>query len=480
MKDKEICKWNKIRQIEVPFLSAVIAAFAVLCSCFCITVNQFSMKETYSQETQYEGISPPLKAETIFHQQININGKIDELSFQINGIEEASGNIKILIKHTEGSFVNTFPLNEIEKSTQIISIKLSPQITGPVDLYISGQDIKDQVVFKTRSETLLGCWDMNGTPLNGNLLMAIKVAVIPRYSYLRISLLIIMSIAFLYLMYIYKFPEMQREKKLYWIAVVFVFCSNCICYPSRTLLAEPRWEVLTNFIHQTWVRELYDSFFLDDAGYWPLLPRLISIIVCKFKPAFKYAGVIFSLICLFSIVVLTTEFAKTKYKKFLFTEARFMLVLLMGATCYLDISSMLYLFNLGYLGILIIILAFMNDLNALSPFKQTLLILITVLFTSSKPQYIGLIPLMGLVLILKRRQIGTAKTHYCLICCIGPFLQILYLISKVTEDSCIGKSPGVLQSIFETFYTYVQSFLYFFKPFEKYPPPRTGYFLIFL
>lgn len=417
-----------------------------------------------------------MRTETIFHQEININGKVDELNFQVNANEESSGNIKILIKHGKGNLVKTFSLDEIQTNKQIISVKLSSKITGPIDLYIYGQNINGQIVFKTRSETLLGRWDMNGVPLNGNLLATIKTTIIPRYSYLRIGLLLIMLTVFLYLIHIYKFPEDEREKKLYGIAVVLIFCSICICCPSRTLLAEPRWEVLTNFLHQTWVRKIRDSFFLDDAGYWPLLPRLISIAICKFRPALSYAGIIFSLICLFSIVSLTTEFAKSKYQKFLFTEARFMLVLLMGATCYLDIPSMLYLFNLGYLGILIIILAFMNDLDTLSPFKRRLLFLITILFTSSKPQYIGLIPLMALILILKRKQIGVGKTHYCLTCCIGPFLQIFYLISKVAEDSCIGKNPGFLQSIFETFYTYIQSFLYFFKHFEKYPPPNGLFF----
>lgn len=182
----------------------------------------------------------------------------------------------------------------------------------------------------------------------------------------------------------------------------------------------------------------------------------------------KYIGGIYAFICLSTIAGLMAEIVKNKYDKFLFLEARFIFSLFMGATCYLDLLQMLLLHNIAYLGIFIIVFAFMNNLESISYFKRIWLYFFTFLFTSSKPQYIGLIPLIFLVIVIKRKQLEKETKRYCYICCMGPFLQVLYLLSGLAEDRYSGKRPwGFFHIIFETCYTYLQSFLYVFEDYNK-------------
>ena len=185
---------NKIyEKLKAPFTYTIIAAFAIFCSCLCITVSQFAIKETYSEKTEHVGVSPQLDSETIIHQEINVRGNITELELKTEGISEGDhGNIKILLKHSKGNWTENFSLDSILKNGQNISIKLPSNIVGPIDVYVSGVDLVNPVVLKTRSENLLGQYDINGTIYSGNVLMTVKTTVIPRYIYLRISLLIIM------------------------------------------------------------------------------------------------------------------------------------------------------------------------------------------------------------------------------------------------------------------------------------------------
>lgn len=444
--------------MKEPFTYTIIAAFAILCSCFCITVNQYAIRETYSEKTENMGVSPFLESGTIIHQEINVNGEITELELMTEGISEGdNGSIKVLLKHPKGSWSEYFLFDEIFKKGQRISIKLPSGIVGPLDVYISGSNHVKPIVLKTRSEKLLGQYDINGAIQNGNLLVTVKTAVIPRYTYLRICLLVFMLLVFGFHIFMYRFSENKREKGLYWLAVVYIFCTISIRYPISTLLAEPYWETLTNFSHQTLVRGIRGSFFLDDVGYWPLLPRLISYVIIFLFYQKKYIGIFYGIICLSIIVGLTAEFVKATYSRYLFLEARFIISLFIGVTRYLDISQMLLLHNIAYMGIFVIIFVFLNDLDVMPSYMRGGgVFFITFLFTCSKPQYIGLIPLMLLLIATKWNQIGTRKLQYCLICCIGPFLQILYLLSGLAEDSHPGKRVGGLfHNVFETYYTYI-------------------------
>ena len=369
---KNIIILNKIyEKLKAPFTYTIIAAFAIFCSCLCITVSQFAIKETYSEKTEHVGVSPQLDSETIIHQEINVRGNITELELKTEGISEGDhGNIKILLKHSKGNWTENFSLDSILKNGQNISIKLPSNIVGPIDVYVSGVDLVNPVVLKTRSENLLGQYDINGTIYSGNVLMTVKTTVIPRYTYLRISLLIIMLFILAFHISMYRFSENTREKGLYWIALAYIFCTICIRCPVSTLLAEPCMETFANFIHQTFTRGIRGSLFLDDAGYWPLLPRLISFIIVFLLCQKQYIGILYGLICLGLMVGLTAEFTKVKYKKYLFSEARFLISLFMGATCYLEIREMLFLHNIAYMGIFIIIFAFLNDLDVMSSYMR--------------------------------------------------------------------------------------------------------------
>lgn len=193
----ELNNFKIFEKLKEPFTYTIIAAFAVLCSCFCITFSQFAVKEIYSGKTENIGVSSVLNSETIIHQEINVNGTVTELELQTDKISEGdNGSIEILLKHPNGRILKSFSLNEIFKNKQKILLKLPSHIVGPLDLYVSGTDIVTPVVFNTRSEKLLGQYDINGIVQPGNIYVVVKTSVIPRYTYLRICLLIVMSITF--------------------------------------------------------------------------------------------------------------------------------------------------------------------------------------------------------------------------------------------------------------------------------------------
>lgn len=258
-------------KLQSPFTYTVITAFAIFCACLCITINQFIIKETYSDKTANAENSPIMDCGTIIHQEININGYITELGLQTEGISEGDkGNIEILLKHPKGSILKSFSLGEIFNNDQNILVKFSPNMVGPIDMYISGEDIINPITLKTRSEKLLGKYDVNGIVHNGNLAVVIKTAIIPRYSYLRICLLVVMLITLGY--HIYCSSKLQQGKGLYWISLIYILCTICIRYPGATLLAEPCWETLTNFSHQTLIRGGVIAFFLMMQGIGHYFP----------------------------------------------------------------------------------------------------------------------------------------------------------------------------------------------------------------
>ena len=81
-------------------------------------------------------------------------------------------------------------------------------------------------------------------------------------------------------------------------------------------------------------------------------------------------GIFYGIICLSIIVGLTAEFVKAKYSRYLFLEARFIISLFIGVTRYLEISQMLLLHNIAYMGIFVIIFVFLNDLDVMPSYMR--------------------------------------------------------------------------------------------------------------
>ncbi|MEH2930802.1 hypothetical protein VSQ48_12980 [Candidatus Ventrimonas sp. KK005] len=286
-------------------------------------------------------------------------------------------------------------------------------------------------------------------------------------------LLIIMLILSLRITHLFRkhSDNTKLEKQLFWLGAIFILCVFCIRYPELSWQAEPEWETFTNLIHQTFKRgSLKNSILLDDAGYWPFCIRIIAFFAIKFFPV-QYIAIILQMFSTICAAMVCMMFVKKDYNTYFTTAERFIVCLFLGGTTFLAWFQVLQFHNFGYLASLFILMCYMANMDDWKKSKLVIVSVITIFWTISKAYYIGLIPIVIFVLLISRKNLSFPKKFYLYCSIIGPICSLTYILLGISENSTIKPKIEISSAILGAIYDYLQSYLYFGKPFNN-----NGYF----
>lgn len=195
---------------------------------------------------------------------------------------------------------------------------------------------------------------------------------------------------------------------------------------NSTIFFQPHgWEATSNFMHNSVNQSWWRCLHIPDAGYLPLIQRLISIFVFNFLNITPYAGIyVLQISASFLTGIIISFFAKKQFSNVLDIQYRWVLsVILMISLIGLDTQ----IFNSFIVyGVYIFFLYFLVDSSAWSKGEYFIICAWVFMQCLSKGVNVTLFPFCFLCLLLFYKNYSKRDKIFLISCGSGAMLQLIY------------------------------------------------------
>lgn len=209
-------------------------------------------------------------------------------------------------------------------------------------------------------------------------------------------------------------------------SVLTVFFMAVIYLVNSSVYLEPTYaEAVTNFLRFAREEKLTANLLIADAGYLPLLPRLIMLFYVKLLRVPASAALYFmqGTACLLCSMV-WAFFVLPPFKGLMRFPNRILWCMLVMMTCFCE--ETLFFTNHAYWGIYLLLLLLVADLEAFSRWIYAGLLGAAALVCLSKGTYAVMLPLMLFYLLLFWKSIGRRARLFAFVTGAASLLQLLY------------------------------------------------------
>lgn len=209
-------------------------------------------------------------------------------------------------------------------------------------------------------------------------------------------------------------------------SVLTVFFMAVIYLVNSSVYLEPTYaEAVTNFLRFAREEKLTANLLIADAGYLPLLPRLIMLFYVKLLRVPASAALYFmqGTACLLCSMV-WAFFVLPPFKGLMRFPNRILWCMLVMMTCFCE--ETLFFTNHAYWGIYLLLLLLVADLEAFSRWIYAGLLGAASLVCLSKGTYAVMLPLMLFYLLLFWKSIGRRARLFAFVTGAASLLQLLY------------------------------------------------------
>lgn len=209
-------------------------------------------------------------------------------------------------------------------------------------------------------------------------------------------------------------------------SVLTVFFMAVIYLVNSSVYLEPTYaEAVTNFLRFAREEKLTANLLIADAGYLPLLPRLIMLFYVKLLRVPASAALYFmqGTACLLCSMV-WAFFVLPPFKGLMRFPNRILWCMLVMMTCFCE--ETLFFTNHAYWGIYLLLLLLVADLEAFSRWVYAGLLGAAALVCLSKGTYAVMLPLMLFYLLLFWKSIGRRARLFAFVTGAASLLQLLY------------------------------------------------------
>ncbi len=209
-------------------------------------------------------------------------------------------------------------------------------------------------------------------------------------------------------------------------SVLTVFFMAVIYLVDSSVYLEPTYaEAVTNFLRFAREEKLTANLLIADAGYLPLLPRLITLFYVKLLRVPASAALYFmqGTACLLCSMV-WAFFVLSPFKGLMRFPNRILWCMLVMMTCFCE--ETLFFTNHAYWGIYLLLLLLVADLEAFSRWVYAGLLGAAALVCLSKGTYAVMLPLMLFYLLLFWKSIGRRARLLAFVTGAASLMQLLY------------------------------------------------------
>ena len=338
---------------------------------------------------------------------------------------------------------------------------------GKARLIIEGVDgTPGNAVTVYKSEDVsLGKMVVNNQNTGKGILQRIEYKEANNFTMIQIILTIFV---FFLLLYIDRLMERKKDKKLFFITIVLMYCLITIKAPTVTIFTEPFAEIVTNYFVNVTTMSTLRNLFSMDAGYLVFYLRLITLLVVKgLRVSPKLSIILMQNFAMVLMLSINSAFILNKYKKYGNIFFRFVVSLVLGSFSIFPFFETHVFVDLPYFNFIAIILISLLDFESLSKKKFIMLMILVPILCFSKSYFLVFFPISILVFIVFWKKISKRQKIYLFVLALSALIQIIYMhfykaywggLSPDTNSiSFIGKVNNV-------FYSIVQNLIYLFYP----------------
>jgi hypothetical protein len=456
--------------IKKKSLIFLIFIITILIPCYSFIFFNMRINET-PQIIDSEPIGEIIKG-TKMYQEIEIRGNLKKYGIKFGTyIRKNSGKIKIYLKQN-----NTIKSEEIvDMSTikneefKILRLNFSKLKKGKAILGIEGIDGKNgsSVTLYGTSDVSLGTLYKDGKVLNKGLIQYTEFYNFDEIIGIQIIFLCLAMFSF-FLLYKFSKEENKNNLKIYFSVVAVIFFVINVKVPTFSFYSEPFAETATNFFDNGFKINILRSIFIQDAGYWPLFQRVVSLVVIKL---FGFLGPVITIFLMqnFAIIIISlivSCFSLNIYRKYGDLWFRFVISILLGTLkigTYIDTHAFI---NFSYYGIVGLILIVLLDFDKLTKKTYFILIGLTVFLTISKSHFIVLLPIVFLILIVLWKRLSKRYKLFLSVVGICNLLQLIFMIGhfKIWNGNVDNRSLTLFEKLNIAIHQVIEQFIFIFYP----------------
>lgn len=286
------------------------------------------------------------------------------------------------------------------------------------------------------------------------------------YSGTEWTLLFLFLFTCLYILICFKIMNIKSSTVNYYflISIMLIIIITIYRFPSLTIWNQPWAEAATNFYmgasNNGWITNLKQL----DAGYLPLLTRLITLVVVKVFHAGIYFPIITQSIAVFFIAIFASSISLRYFKGLISSDfLRFIVGLVLGLGLFHDYE--LYTFiNFSYLGVIPCLFIMFLNIEKVGKFKFVVLNIFFFLVLSSKAYFIVFAPFYGVILIYNLMKKNHKSSIFYLTSCISMLMQLIVVITNRSTWTAQSESvdKGILDMAIQGSVLYIKNLYHIF------------------
>lgn len=255
----------------------------------------------------------------------------------------------------------------------------------------------------------------------------------------------------------------EKGKCLTAFGIMTVLFMVVIYLLDSSIYLEPTYaEAVTNFLQNARERKLVDNLLITDAGYLPLLPRLITLFFVRvLRIPFGYALYLMQITACLLCSMIWSFFVLRPFQHLMKLPFRILWCILVMLTCFCE--ETLFFTNHAYWGIYFLLLMLLADLKMFPLWLYSILTAFGALFCLSKGTYAVVLPLTVLAMVFFYRSMDWREKIFLCTTGAGALLQLLYSFSgqgdggswiSAVSDSGISYWFRLLGRVFTEFTAY--------------------------
>lgn len=409
-------RFHDERWLNIGFVSAIF--LILLLSNLTIITNSFGRESAYKCDDNMDDGKLLLRHESIT-QNFYLNDPVQTI-----GVYLAGEGTKATIIIEQNEYKESFPV--IIDSRNYYYISPSNMSAGFFTLSVTNDTNDDIFVFLTKDLTLGSITDRSEIGIKSSIITQYNLP----YSYGKIILLMVSMIIGMIACWI--IISGKKTGSVFWLTAIIIALQIILKYTATVLSGEAYYEVPGVYLGNIFL-DGWNGLLQDDAGYLPILLRIISILIIKVFHLTQFAPLIYALISVVVISLILSFITLNQFNSKMSLRARFIVSIILGCSQLLLVhSQMIFFINMAYFGS--ILLLFIYWLGEDSE-NMWLWMILSGLLVASKGTFLILIPVLFVPLLLSYKGKKKKLFRYTLYLEGILFLQLFYVLFGPGEES---------------------------------------------
>lgn len=316
----------------------------------------------------------------------------------------------------EWTVLRRLPLRKLESGTALLTLRTEGVTEGELEIAV----LQDHYGF--------GNFSLNGRPQETTLAQAYHYHITETEYTLRLAAYGIVLLCTAVLVFLVLVCGRESRCLMAFGVLTVMFMAVVYVLDSSVYLEPTYAEAVTNFLRYAREEKLTANLLITDAGYLPLLPRLITLFYVKLLRVPSAWALYFmqATACLLCSMV-WAFFVLRPFRGLMRFPNRILWCILVMLSCFCE-ETVLFT-NHAYWGIYLLLLLLAARLEEFPGWVYGVLLGAAALICLSKGTYVVMLPLMVVYLLLFRKSIGKRSRLFAGVTGAAALLQLLYSFS---------------------------------------------------